>query len=255
MEIIIIFSWPLAVPSRRFASHRMALAARAAQVPRSVRCHASSSSPSKVMKVLYCTGNAGKFREASFVIDGWNESRDAKVEYVQVDADPVEVQGTPEEIGASKVVEATRLLRERGAIPPDVDWVVTEDVGLHLRCLNGFPGPYCKPMLEAIGDAGLWDMMSRYEDRRALVTCNLAAVHVRDGGELDGTPELFVGEIEGAVLGPPRGDVKHGKASWNSVFTPAGHDKTFGELQFHEQAMFSHRRRAILKFLEAKAPE
>ena len=110
-------------------------------------------------------------------------------------------------------------------------------------------------MLEAIGDAGLWDMMSRYEDRHALVTCNLAAVHVRDGGELDGTPELFVGEIEGAVLGPPRGDVKHGKASWNSVFTPAGHDKTFGELQFHEQAMFSHRRRAILKFLEAKAPE
>jgi len=207
------------------------------------------------MKVLYCTGNAGKFREASFVIDGWNESHDATVEYVQVDADPVEVQGTPEEIGASKVVEATRLLRERGAIPPDVDWVVTEDVGLHLRCLNGFPGPYCKPMLEAIGDAGLWDMMSRYEDRHALVTCNLAAVHVRDGGELDGTPELFVGEIEGAVLGPPRGDVKHGKASWNSVFTPAGYDKTFGELQFHEQAMFSHRRRAILKFLEAKAPE
>lgn len=208
------------------------------------------------MKVLYCTGNAGKFREAGFVIDGWNESHESStVEYVQVDADPVEVQGTPEEIGASKVVEATRLLRERGAIPPDVDWVVTEDVGLHLRCLNGFPGPYCKPMLEAIGDAGLWDMMSRYEDRHALVTCNLAAVHVRDGGELDGTPELFVGEIEGAVLGPPRGDVKHGKASWNSVFTPAGYDKTFGELQFHEQAMFSHRRRAILKFLEAKAPE
>lgn len=221
-----------------------------------MRCRASSSSPSKVMKVLYCTGNAGKFREAGFVIDGWNESHESStVEYVQVDADPVEVQGTPEEIGASKVVEATRLLRERGAIPPDVDWVVTEDVGLHLRCLNGFPGPYCKPMLEAIGDAGLWDMMSRYEDRHALVTCNLAAVHVRDGGELDGTPELFVGEIEGAVLGPPRGDVKHGKASWNSVFTPAGYDKTFGELQFHEQAMFSHRRRAILKFLEAKAPE
>ena len=36
------------------------------------------------------------------------------------------------------------------------DYVVTEDVGLALRCLNGFPGPYCKPMLEAIGDHGLW---------------------------------------------------------------------------------------------------
>ena len=70
------------------------------------------------MKVLYCTGNAGKFREASFVIDGWNAERgetEAKVEYVQVDADPVEIQGTSEEIGARKVTEATRLLRERGA--------------------------------------------------------------------------------------------------------------------------------------------
>ena len=32
--------------------------------------------------------------------------------------------------------------------------MVTEDVGLNLRCMNGFPGPYCKPMLEAIGDNG-----------------------------------------------------------------------------------------------------
>ena len=62
---------------------------------------------------------------------------------------------------------------ERGAIPDDVDWVITEDVGLSLRCLHGFPGPYCKPMLEAIGDVGLWEMMSRYEDRHALVTCTL----------------------------------------------------------------------------------
>ena len=100
---------------------------------------------------------------------------------------------------------------------------------------------------EAIGVVGLWEMMSRYEDRHALVTCTLAAVHVsRIGGEVveGGTPELFVGTIEGAVLGPPRGDVKHGKASWNSVFTPDGYDKTFGELQFHEQATFSHRKRA-----------
>ena len=102
-----------------------------------MRCHASSSSPSKVMKVLYCTGNAGKFREASFVIDGWNESHESStVEYAQVDADPVEVQGTPEEIGASKVVEATRLLRERGAISPDVDWVVTEDTFDDGDCRN-----------------------------------------------------------------------------------------------------------------------
>jgi inosine triphosphate pyrophosphatase len=60
-----------------------------------------------------------------------------------------------------------------------------------------------------------------------------------------------VDECKPLVLGPPRGDVHHGKASWNSVFTPAGYVKTFGELDFHEQAEFSHRRRAIDMFLEA----
>lgn len=38
------------------------------------------------------------------------------------------------------------------------------------------------------------------------------------------------------------------------MFTPVGYDKTFGELQFHEQAAFSHRRAAILKFLDKVAP-
>ena len=152
------------------------------------------------------------------------------------------------------------------------DYVVTEDVGLNLRCLNGFPGPYCKPMLESIGDNGLWELMKNYDDKHALVTCTLAAVNVAEGsggGEGEGgegggggdggggggeaaAAEVFVGTIEGAVLGPPRGDVKHGKSSWNSVFTPDGYDKTFGELQFHEQAAFSHRRAAILKFLDEK---
>ena len=61
------------------------------------------------------------------------------------------------------------------------DYVVTEDVGLNLRCLNGFPGPYCKPMLESIGDNGLWELMKNYDDKHALVTCTLAAVNVAEG--------------------------------------------------------------------------
>ena len=111
-------------------------------------------------------------------------------------------------------------------------------------------------MLEAIGDRGLWDLASRYDDRAATVTCTLAAIRVRGGEEArDASPRLHVGVIEGAILGPPRGDVKHGKASWNSVFTPEGREKTFGELAFAEQAEFSHRKEALVKFLDAAAEE
>ena len=67
--------------------------------------------------------------------------------------------------------------------------------------------------------------MKNYEDKHALVTCTLAAVKVSGGGggggggeggggnaegiacAAEAEAEVFVGEIEGAVLGPPRGGV------------------------------------------------
>ena len=213
----------------------------------------------RAVSVLYCTGNDGKFKEASHVVEAYNARCAARgsrfrATLTQVDPDPVEIQGDAADVARAKVTAAL------AALPPEAlegeDYVVTEDVGLSLRCLNGFPGPYCKPMLEAIGDRGLWDLASRYDDRAATVTCTLAAIRVRGGEEArDASPRLHVGVIEGAILGPPRGDVKHGKASWNSVFTPEGREKTFGELAFAEQAEFSHRKEALVKFLDAAAEE
>lgn len=79
---------------------------------------AASADPHEfTMKVLYCTGNEGKFKEASFVFEEFNARGGTTVEIVQVDADPVEVQGSAEEIGTSKVTEAVRILRAKGAIP------------------------------------------------------------------------------------------------------------------------------------------
>lgn len=69
------------------------------------------------MRILYCTGNAGKFKEASFVFEEFNKRGGTAVEIVQVDADPVEIQGSAEQIGLSKVKEAVRILRAKGAIP------------------------------------------------------------------------------------------------------------------------------------------
>ena len=114
-------------------------------------------------------------------------------------------------------------------------------------------------MLEAIGDGGLWELVRRYEDKSARVTCSLGSCEVMLGSDrLPEAPDcdtrgsesrMFVGSLEGSI-GPPRGDVKHGATSWNSVFTPAGCALTFGETPFEEQAKFSHRRQAIMEYLE-----
>ena len=217
--------------------------------------------------VVYCTGNAGKFREASHVFDEWNAAGSPlKVAYLQMDADPVEIQGTEEEVCRAKVEAATKKLCETNALDDVANkcphayercHVVTEDVGLELGCLNGFPGVYCKPMLEAVGDDGLWDLVRRYDDNSARVTCNLGCWPLKlatDGrfvapDGVSSVAETFVGALEGSI-GPPRGDVKHGATSWNSVFTPAGRAQTFGETPFEEQAKFSHRRQAILQYLK-----
>lgn len=77
----------------------------------------TATANNNLMKILYCTGNAGKFKEASFVFEEFNKRGGTVVEIVQVDADPVEIQGSAEEIGLSKVKEAVRILRAKGAIP------------------------------------------------------------------------------------------------------------------------------------------
>ena len=88
---------------------------------RLTRAHAESAKvtpkPNAVMKILYCTGNEGKFKEASFVFEEFNKRGGAAVEIVQVDADPVEIQGSAEEIGLNKVREAVRILKAKGEIP------------------------------------------------------------------------------------------------------------------------------------------
>ena len=99
-------------PSRYFLPVRHRRLTRAHAQPSNV-----TPNPTTVMKILYCTGNEGKFKEASFVFEEFNKRGGTAVEIVQVDADPVEIQGSAEEIGLNKVREAVRILRAKGEIP------------------------------------------------------------------------------------------------------------------------------------------
>jgi|EP00982_Pelagococcus_subviridis_P015102 hypothetical protein len=73
----------------------------------------------KPFKILYCTGNHGKFAEAKCVIDEYNTlgadvDKLRWVEIQRVDADPVEVQGSQVEIATRKVKEAVKIFHETG---------------------------------------------------------------------------------------------------------------------------------------------
>jgi inosine/xanthosine triphosphate pyrophosphatase family protein len=51
-----------------------------------------------------------------------------------------------------------------------VRFIVTDDSALGLSCLNGFPGVYIKAMLEAMGDVGIGDLVSRHTGACTTIT-------------------------------------------------------------------------------------
>lgn len=119
--------------------------------------------------------------------------------------------------------------------------------------------PHCTSdtdFLDAVGEDGLWDVVRRFENHTASTVCTLGAVDLRRSPaqklelELDHSQVLlFRGSLSGTVV-PPRGDVRHGKKSWNSSFQPHGHSRTFGEMPLAEQAAMSHRHKALAAFAE-----
>lgn len=210
--------------------------------------------PPRAAAVAYVTSNAGKYAEAEAALGVLG----GRLGVERVGLELVEPQGTPQEVAVAKAADAVKQLRA-GAGPPlaRFDYVLVEDVSFGLRCLNGFPGVYVKPMLEAIGPEGLWGLAERYPDRGADVACTLGVVPVapllaRAEGEPPVAPSvrLFVGTLSGTVV-PPRGEGGHGGRSWSVCFVPDGYEHTFGEIPLYEQARMSHRHAALAKFVEA----
>ena len=78
------------------------------------------------VRVLYCTGNAGKLAEARAVA----AAHALRVELVAGAADAPELQGSAEAVATHKAAAAARSLTPEQLA--DVAYIVTEDVGLGL---------------------------------------------------------------------------------------------------------------------------
>ena len=65
---------------------------------------------------------------------------------------------------------------------------------------------------------------------------------------------IFEGTVAGKIV-EPRGNVQHGKASWDKCFQIAANNETdgatFEELSYEEQSKISHRKKAIERFLNS----
>lgn len=165
---------------------------------------------------VFVTGRVEKAREA--------ERLGFRLERVDLDLNEVQALD-PSDIAEWKARDAYGKL----ARP-----VLVEDSGLAIHAWGGFPGALVKWLERSAGLEAMARMLDGFPDRSAMATCVVAYF---DGQRV----VQGRGEVAGAIAQSPRGGAGFG---WDSLFIPAGADRTFAEMTGAEKDEVSHRRRA-----------
>ena len=158
----------------------------------------------------------------------------------------------PEEIGNTFVDNADLKAREAAdlsGIP-----ALADDSGLCVDALHGAPGIFSARWAE--DEQGNRDWTRAMEKiwreveaagpdagHDAHFACALAIAWPNDG-----QAENFEGRVDGTLTWPPRGDKGFG---YDPIFVPAGHEKTFGEMDPAQKHQMSHRADAFRKLVKA----
>lgn len=112
--------------------------------------------------------------------------------------------------------------------------VLVEDSGLAIRAWRGFPGALVRWLEKSAGLDAMARMLDAFPDRSAVAICVVAHF---DGSRITAGR----GELSGSIAAAPRGA---GGFGWDSLFIPAGADRTFAEMTGEEKDRVSHRRLA-----------
>ena len=182
------------------------------------------------MDICYVTSNQKKFDEACHVLyQNEADKQLYRIRHAFIHLD--EIQGTPQEIAKHKAKEAYSKLRAP---------VIIDDVSVHFPAIGGMPGPYIRSFLEALGDNGLYTLISHYADHTCYVTCTIGFL------ENEHTePHIFQSTMKGTIVAPRGTLTHHGKTSWNRIIQPDGFDTTVAELTLEEISRISPRGAAI----------
>ena len=151
----------------------------------------------------------------------------------------------PEETGQTFVENAVlkaKLAAKAAQLP-----ALADDSGLVVAALGGAPGIYSarwagpeKNFDVAMRRVSEAILLSGNPDRSCSFVCALALAWP------DGHTESFEGRINGTVTWPARGKNGFG---YDAIFTPLGHEQTFGEMNPIDKHAMSHRADAFAQLL------
>jgi len=179
--------------------------------------------------VLLASRNVHKYMEAKRIFSAHGLS----LALLRVKAPEIQSESL-EEIAKFRALHVAREWR----LP-----VISEDAGLFVDALRGFPGPYSSYVYKTIGCKGLLKLMEGVEDRSAQFR---SAIAYSDGGS--GEPLCFVGAVRGRISTEERGTRGFG---FDPIFIPdEGDGRTFAEMSTEEKNAYSHRARAVKSFIK-----
>ncbi len=176
---------------------------------------------SQLSNIYFITSNFGKLEEARAVLGQSLKSSKLDIHEIQ-SLDILSVV-------RAKTIEASRLVSGK---------LFVDDGGVSIHAWSGFPGPLVKYIDLAGGVDLILHMMEHVVDRSISLSC---AIGYFDGS----TVHTFIGETQAKIATTPRGDKMKG---WDTVFIPAGSEKTFAEMSSDEKSLFSHRRKCLENF-------
>ena len=123
-------------------------------------------------------------------------------------------------------------------------WVIADDSGLEVDCLDGAPGIYSARYAgtEASDAENVDKLLSNLEGiseskRQARFRCVLCLID-KDGGTY-----YFEGACEGYIGRKPRGESGFG---YDPIFLPEGYESSFAELGESIKSELSHRAKAVI---------
>jgi len=176
--------------------------------------------------IYFLTGNPHKLEEVRLVL------RPYRVEVLQLDEEKLEVQ-------SDTLAEIARTAVE--ALTPRQYAFFTEDAGLFINALKGFPGPYSSYVYKTIGIKGVLKLMEGIKDRGAYFESAVALYTPKHG------VRVFVERVYGRISEEPRGT---GGFGFDPIFIPEGFNQTFAEMTIEEKNRISHRAKAVKSMAE-----
>lgn len=175
------------------------------------------------MNITFITGNPGK---AQYLATFFG------MPFEHQKLDLIEIQSLSlEEVVRDKAQRAFDILQKP---------VLIEDVSLVFTALNQLPGPLIKWFGESLGNNGICSLLDGLSSREAVATVMFA---LHDGNEI----HLFEGSVSGLIAPELLGENGFG---WDSIFIPAGYEKTWGEMSPEEKHETSMRKIALEKMYQ-----